>query len=1109
MIGKRTGYLIAALIAAAALSACAPTPLPTSTPAPTFTFTAAPATIETFTATPSATPAHTSTPVPTPTHTATPVPAPVLPALAEGIWPALPRLIFEKADHSLWAATFDRGQPWPVTGPLPEGTSAVHWAVSSDGRWLAVVQSVGWRDDQADGTLFLVHLETGRIQPLIASLLPADGSWRDLPADADRAALWENQPAWSPDSTKLAFVSAHEGRADLYVYDANSRAMERVAGGEGNVAWPQWSPDGGWLLYNTVQYFGTGAGPTGGALWAIEARSGATTRPLTPSDRFELVVGWLDDRQIITVQHTQPAPQDVTLIDLVSGERTLLLGGPVRDAVWSDTARLLAVVPYKTPDYVPDGVWLIDPRQPDPMLLDGHHDLNSPNWSPDGRYLLYSSEQSCVAYDVQTGQTFPKPEAWCSGQWSPHSLYIAYSDDSLKRIEVETDKILEISPHPASDVRWSPDDEWLLWLRQSSERKFDLFARQPVGGTLRPITYQVSRDTLRQIAWIPSKNVFIAPVSITQTVNVEQEIETQPTREEMTHVVFMRDRLLFRADWDGKTERIAQTCTFLRLYPENNLHMTNSFYAFLKPAFNGHWVAIENDDLATCLVDTWSGEGHVLPAQARVSWEPQGTRFAYVAMPQVGGASLNGTLYIYDTPAGIAQPFFRGEGLFGAIWSPDGAHIAIYANYADVPLTYSVLDVHTGEVRYTGPYEAHLGTALRWSADGARLAISRNNTETLECEWDVLDIASGEVTRLPFADVAEANGWQPDNAERHRTALSHSGHYLARAQPPQRSGEPDWWTQPSMVSIIDAETGETVREWQISGLVPSVRWSAGDGWLILGVLQVQDVACEHPEFGPCGVYSSVWRLPVNGAGEPEMVVDDGFLVEAISIEPAGHTLPAPSGLVIEAYALSGSPQVEPLTFEPVQGVAQEILQKRQAEREKRVKRMWKKAGEMSVAFGEGQLTATLIYTNTAERQLIAVQVTYDGDVIYTVPLGPASPVDKLQELWAHDGHWYLEVADWQGRGQVIRDGESLNERDGCEETFGFQVLHGKPFWFYRREGRIGVSFDGQETLLGYEDVRHNECCSIAELNPIRAENMVAFFARRDRTWYYIEAGVYE
>jgi hypothetical protein len=130
-------------------------------------------------------------------------------------------------------------------------------------------------------------------------------------------------------------------------------------------------------------------------------------------------------------------------------------------------------------------------------------------------------------------------------------------------------------------------------------------------------------------------------------------------------------------------------------------------------------------------------------------------------------------------------------------------------------------------------------------------------------------------------------------------------------------------------------------------------------------------------------------------------------------------------------------------------------------------------------------------------------------VIYTVSLGLSSPICKLRGLWVHEGHWYLEVADDQGWGQVIRDGESLNERYGYEETFGFQLLHGEPFYFYERGGQIGVFYAGQELAQRYDRVPHYQCCSAAELDPVRSENMVAFFGQRDGTWVYVEMGVYE
>ena len=93
-------------------------------------------------------------------------------------------------------------------------------------------------------------------------------------------------------------------------------------------------------------------------------------------------------------------------------------------------------------------------------------------------------------------------------------------------------------------------------------------------------------------------------------------------------------------------------------------------------------------------------------------------------------------------------------------------------------------------------------------------------------------------------------------------------------------------------------------------------------------------------------------------------------------------------------------------------------------------------------------------------------------------------------------------------GQVIEDGQSLNERAGYDETFGFQLLQGEPFYFFKKGGTIGAVYAGQEIQLRYNEVPHYGCCSPAELNPISAENMLAFFAQRDGRWYYVEIGVF-
>jgi hypothetical protein len=148
-----------------------------------------------------------------------------------------------------------------------------------------------------------------------------------------------------------------------------------------------------------------------------------------------------------------------------------------------------------------------------------------------------------------------------------------------------------------------------------------------------------------------------------------------------------------------------------------------------------------------------------------------------------------------------------------------------------------------------------------------------------------------------------------------------------------------------------------------------------------------------------------------------------------------------------------------------------------------------------------------------------VTLTSNGSSIYRIPVGDSSPIDSLRGLWTYDGHWALETAyvtthqngneiDSQATGQISIDGQLLNEQLGYQEAFGFQTMHGKPFYFFKQNGTIGVSYDNVAVPLGYDEILHYSCCSGATLNPRVAQNMVAFFARKGIPWYYVEIGVF-
>lgn len=99
---------------------------------------------------------------------------------------------------------------------------------------------------------------------------------------------------------------------------------------------------------------------------------------------------------------------------------------------------------------------------------------------------------------------------------------------------------------------------------------------------------------------------------------------------------------------------------------------------------------------------------------------------------------------------------------------------------------------------------------------------------------------------------------------------------------------------------------------------------------------------------------------------------------------------------------------------------------------------------------------------------------------------------------AWNDHWFLQIGNF-----VIQEGEILNEKFGFEETFDWRLINDKPFYFFRKGQRVGISYDGQFLPIYYHDVIHGYCCSLALHNPHGDENSIRFFGRRDGIWNYV------
>lgn len=235
----------------------------------------------------------------------------------------------------------------------------------------------------------------------------------------------------------------------------------------------------------------------------------------------------------------------------------------------------------------------------------------------------------------------------------------------------------------------------------------------------------------------------------------------------------------------------------------------------------------------------------------------------------------------------------------------------------------------------------------------------------------------------------------------------------------------------------------------------------------------------------------------------------------------------PSALNIEESPLKSAPASDPLVFIPEQGTQDELWAKHQQLRDLPIPNnatLYDGMPAFSVSFGNEDLVGLETYTiadgTQGRHQKVTIQVIKEDQLILSIDAGDISPIQNLRGLWTYPDHWVMEVAHvstgsatnetpLEPSGEILVDGRSVNQSNGYDQAFGFQLLQGKPFYFFQQNRKIGISYDGGETHLDYDQILHYQCCSAAELNPRVAPDMLSFFAQRLGKWYFVEIGFFE
>jgi TolB protein len=212
-------------------------------------------------------------------------------------------------------------------------------------------------------------------------------------ADADgmnaQEAFGSNEPimspSWSPDGTRLAYVSLEERKPVVYIHDVASGKRRVVANFRGSNSAPAWSPDGRTLA---VALTTTGLQQ----IYLVNADASGAPRRLTTSNGIDTEPAFAPDGQTLYfVSDRGGAPQIYRMPVAVVGataQRVTFTGDYNVSPRVSPDGKQLAYVTRRAGRFV---TAVMDLNSGQELLLTGTAQDESPSFAPNGRYLLYAT----------------------------------------------------------------------------------------------------------------------------------------------------------------------------------------------------------------------------------------------------------------------------------------------------------------------------------------------------------------------------------------------------------------------------------------------------------------------------------------------------------------------------------------------------------------------------------------------------------------------------------------------------------------------------------------------------------------------------------------------
>jgi TolB protein len=192
-------------------------------------------------------------------------------------------------------------------------------------------------------------------------------------------------PAWSPDGSKLAYVSFESGKPVVYTHELATSNRVPVANFKGNNSAPAWSPDG-----QTLAVVLTRDGLS--QIYLVNAADGSNLRRLTRSPLIDTEPVFSPDGQSIFFTSDRSGSPQIYQIPVTGGEaRRVTFNGDynISPRIAPDGQNLL-VVTRRNGQF---RIAMIDLATGNETLLTDGPDDQSPSFAPNGKQVLYAAKQ--------------------------------------------------------------------------------------------------------------------------------------------------------------------------------------------------------------------------------------------------------------------------------------------------------------------------------------------------------------------------------------------------------------------------------------------------------------------------------------------------------------------------------------------------------------------------------------------------------------------------------------------------------------------------------------------------------------------------------------------